>query len=292
MFRVIIGMPAYNEDKNLQELLARLYRVQLSASLNLEIFVVNDGSTDQTAAILNRAQKAGRIKYLSHLHNSGLGSALQSIFDYAQGFADEDVLVTLDADNTQGPEIIPELVKRLKTEKLDLVVASRFTPGGKEIGLSPLRKLYSRGAMLFFKLFFPIKGVRDYSCGYRAYNLGYLKRALKLYEDKLITDNSFSCSAEIMARFQRIGIQAREYPLTLEYNLKKGQSKMNVVKTIAGYFRLLVTVRKPLEERRSWYGGFKNYSALGFSGIHWPSGIKNGFQQGGQANPLLKNPLK
>jgi 1-aminocyclopropane-1-carboxylate deaminase/D-cysteine desulfhydrase-like pyridoxal-dependent ACC family enzyme len=69
------------------------------------------------------------------------------------------------------------MIDLLVGKNLDLVVASRFTDGGREIGLSSMRKLYSRGAMYYFKLFFPIKDLNDYSSGYRAYNMKTLRNA-------------------------------------------------------------------------------------------------------------------
>ena len=98
-----------------------------------------------------------------------------------QNYGQGDILITLDADNTHNPNIIPNMVDKLVKEKLDVVIASRFAEGGKEIGLSIERKIYSRGAAAFLKLFFPIENVHDYSCGFRAYDIGYLDKAIKAY---------------------------------------------------------------------------------------------------------------
>lgn len=246
--KVVIGLPAYNEGAVLPQLLQSMEPLQNSLGAGLEVLVINDGSTDNTEETLQEyARSHSYLKYISHPQNQGLGMAIKTLFsNVINEYKDEDVLITLDADNTHSPDIIPRLLDKLEQEHLDLVIASRFTPGGKEIGLALHRKICSRGAGLLLKTFFPIRNVRDYSCGFRAYKLGYLKKAMELYDGKIITSNGFECMAEILARFSKIGVEVGEYPLELHYELKKGRSKMKLTRTILGYFRLLKVVKKPL----------------------------------------------
>lgn len=247
-YRVIIGIPAYNEAEVLPKLLDSIMHLRARVGSSLDVLVVNDGSTDNTENFLSDYVRQNPwAAYVSHEKNLGLGEAVKTLFfNVLNRYSEGDVLVTLDGDNTHRPEIIPEMVRTLKDEGLDLVIASRFVTGGKEIGLSLSRKLYSRAAGVLLKLFFPIPYVRDYSCGYRAYELGYLKRAIAIYNGEIITSSGFECMAEILARFSKIGVSVREYPLELHYELKEGRSKMRIARTIKGYLRLLRTVRKPL----------------------------------------------
>lgn len=247
MRKVIIGIPAYNEEAALPKLLDKFILLEEVFGNSLRIVVVNDGSSDQTASILEEySDHHYFIHYIHHSQNRGLGAAMSTLFNHLlENYNDQDIAVTLDADNTHNPKIIPTLVSKLENEKLDVVIASRFTEGGEEIGLSFIRKVYSRGAKLFFKLFFPIPNVNDYSCGFRAYRIGYLRKAFDYYDGKMITSNGFECMVEILARFSKIGVKAGESPLVLEYNLKETPSKMNVTKTISGYFRLLKKVKRP-----------------------------------------------
>jgi len=248
--KVVVGLPAYNEGAVLPQLLQSMVqlREQLGEGRELEIVVINDGSTDDTESIL---QEYSRIypflNYISHPHNQGLGRAMRTLLrSVSEQYKDGDILITLDADNTHSPQLIPGLLDKLEKEGLDLVIASRFTPGGKEIGLALHRKICSRGAGLFLKTFFPIRNVRDYSCGFRAYRIGYLKKAMAMYGGEIVTSAGFECMAEILARFSKIGVSVGEYPLELHYERKKGRSKMNLPRTIMGYFRLLKVVKKPL----------------------------------------------
>lgn len=252
-YRVIIGIPAYNEAEVLPKLLGSIMHLKAKMGSSLDVLVVNDGSTDNTENILREYNRQNPwASYVSHEINKGLGEAVKTLFFNAiNNYREGDVLITLDGDNTHSPEIIPEMVKTLKEEGLDLVIASRFVPGGREIGLSLTRKFFSRAAGFLLKLFFPIPNVKDYSCGYRAYDLKFLKRAIVSYNGEIITSGGFECMAEILARFSKIGVRVREYPLVLHYELKEGRSKMHIVRTIKGYLRLLRVVRKPLKIQRN-----------------------------------------
>lgn len=245
--KIIIGLPAFNEEEALPKLMAKLNSLRARIGAALRIVIVNDGSTDNTEVILKEySEKFPYMSFVSHSCNQGLGQAMKTLFEYViEHYNGNDVLFTLDADNTHNPFIIPDMVNQLKDEKLDVIIASRFAPGGKEVGVSPLRKMYSRGAKMFFKTFFPIQNVNDYSSGFRGYSIRYLQKAIGAYGGNLITSNGFECMAEIIARFSKIGVRAAECPLVLEYHLKEGKSKMKVIRTILGYFRLVRIVKAP-----------------------------------------------
>lgn len=252
---IIIGLPAYNEEAALPKLFDKLLFLKDVYGDRFKVLVVNDGSKDNTENILKEYKKNfGFVDYINHDVNRGLGRAIYTLFCHvSQNYGNGDILITLDADNTHNPKIIPEMIDKLIKNKLDVVIASRFAPGGKEIGLTIERKIYSRGAAAFLKIFFPIKNVHDYSCGFRAYDIGYLDRAIRAYGGNLVTSRGFECMAEVLARFSKIGVKAGEYPLVLEYNLKEGQSKMRVMRTIKGYFSLILRVRKPACKKGECY---------------------------------------
>ncbi len=244
--KILIGLPAFNEENNINKLLDKIILLKKDLGEFLYVIVINDGSTDNTETILKSySQKYNFITYKNHTSNMGLGCAVKTLFEYTvNSFESNDILVILDADNTHNPKIILPMINKLNKEKLDIVIASRFINGGKEIGLNFIRKFYSRGAKIFCKIVFPIRNANDYSCGYRAYNIGYIKKLLYAYKDNLITSSGFECMVEILAKSGKLGVRVGEYPLVLEYNLKEGKSKMNSLKTIAGYLRLACTINK------------------------------------------------
>lgn len=242
--KVLIGLPAYNEQTGLRYVLENIERYRQVSRYNILVLVVDDGSIDRTAEVARDfASKHDYVGIIRHESNIGLGEAVKTIFKYAlENLRNEDILVTMDADNTHSPFIIESMIGSIISHDLDMAVASRFTGGGCEFGLKALRKLYSRGAMCFFKMFFPIQNLKDYSSGFRAYRVDILKKAQTRWVE-LITTNGFDCMAEIAAKFSRMGIKAGEVPLVLNYELKDSSSKMNVARTIIGYFSLLAKVR-------------------------------------------------
>ncbi len=242
--KILIGLPAYNEENAIGNVLRGIARFRDMSRYGIKVLVVDDGSTDQTKNILTGfTEQNSYLTVITHEQNKGLGEAINTILGYAlKHMDDDDVLVTMDADNTHSPLLIESMIGSLDSNNLDLVVASRFTQGGCEIGLRALRKVLSRGAMLFFKLFFPIENLNDYSSGFRAYRVGIIREAQNRW-GRLVTTNGFDCMAEIAAKFSRMKIRVGETPLVLRYDFKEGSSKMNVARTVRGYFSLLGKVR-------------------------------------------------
>lgn len=88
---------------------------------------------------------------------------------------------------------------------------------------------------------FPIAGARDYTCGYRLYSAKIIKKAFACYgKNGLVQEEGFLCMVEILLKLRALNLKAGEVGFVLRYDRKAGPSKMKVLKTILGYFRLLV----------------------------------------------------
>lgn len=172
-------------------------------------------------------------RILRHERNQGLGAALRTGLSAAcqRATQDGDVVIVMDSDCTHTPYLIDRLV-RLIREGNDIAIASRYRYGSQVIGLSPVRELLSHGASWLFRAILPIRNVRDYTCGYRAYRVSLLRRAMAHYGDQLITENGFSCMAELLVKLARFGALACEAPMVLRYDRKRSTSKMRVAQTI------------------------------------------------------------
>jgi dolichol-phosphate mannosyltransferase len=94
-----------------------------------------------------------------------------------------------------------------------------------------------------------MKGVRDYTCGYRAYRASTIKDAVTRYGDRLIEESGFSCMVELLLKLRRLGIRCYEVPLVLRYDQKGGVSKMRVIRTIRRY---LVVMTRNLVQQFPW----------------------------------------
>lgn len=238
-----LGLPAYNEEEAIIPLLERVdkERPRLSeAGWSLEVLVVDDGSKDRTAAkvIAFRATHP-YVTLVSHPANRGLGAGLNTLLQEAasRGKAG-DCLVMMDADDTHEPASMLEMVRRMEASGAEVAIASRFVPGAREGGVTALRRFFSRGASLLYSLVLPYGSVRDYTCGYRVYDLSFIQRAIAL-EGQLVHQSGFEATTELLLQLRSLGATAVEYPIDLAYERKGGESKMNITKTIRGHLHLI-----------------------------------------------------
>jgi len=209
--------------------------------------LVDDGSRDRT---VERAQRAVAtsggmlpLTVLRHEVNSGLGAALRTgIYWCLDRAADDDVIVTLDADNTQPPALIPTLVEKLD-EGYDVVIASRYRAGAAVHGVPAYRRALSDLGQLVFRALYPIRGVRDYTCCFRAYRAGALRRARWVYGEDLCTARGFEAVMDLLLRLGPLGVRVHEIGFVLDYRERVGQSKMNIFGTICRTLTLLMKRR-------------------------------------------------
>lgn len=243
---IYVVLPAYNEEAGLENLFLELKAVMEAASLQYEIVIVNDGSKDETLKVAQKFSHSLPVQVIDHGNNKGLGEALRSGLGKAQKKAKpDDIIITMDADNTHPPDLIPLMIARIN-QGHNLVIASRFVKGAREFGLRAHRKLLSRIASRLLRSLFPTRNVTDYTCGYRAYQAGLVQKAFADYGDSLIQEKGFNSIAEILLKLRGEKLKACEVPLLLHYDRKKGPSKMPVVKTILRYGTLLAhNLRQP-----------------------------------------------
>jgi len=242
---VVLLLPCLNEEEALHVLLGRLDTVsgQLRPEWQLSVLVVDDGSSDRTAEIAETWPGPVSVSVVRHPVNQGLGAALQTGVDwFLKQEVDQEILAVMDADATHPPELLAEMLDVLGGSRgegpVDVVIASRYAPGGEEHGLSLGRRVYSKLASTAMRILGRVRGARDYSCGYRLYCRGILKDATAKYADGLITERAFTCMAELLIKLGRCGARVAEVPLKLHYEEKAGVSKMNVPVTIRRYLVL------------------------------------------------------
>jgi dolichol-phosphate mannosyltransferase len=90
---------------------------------------------------------------------------------------------------------------------------------------------------------YPIRGAKDYSCGFRAYRVGLLRQAFTRWGDRFISERGFSCMVDILIKLSLLDAIITEVPMILRYDRKPGKSKMNVRKTVTQTLTLLVRRR-------------------------------------------------
>lgn len=245
MPQVILALPAYNEAQaivGLLEAAAATFR-QLPPGFRGRILVVDDGSDDDTALRVSNWPADFPLDLVRHPRNRGLGpailTALRESLQRAQ--SPQDVIVNMDADNTHPPDAIPAMLQALETGA-DVVIASRYRPGSRQVGVPWRRRLLSLGARWLFAWRLALPGVRDYTCGFRAYRVATIQRAFDHYGERLITRAGFACTDEILLNLARLQPRPaiREVPFILRYDRKQGQSKLELLKTVKETLRMLM----------------------------------------------------
>lgn len=241
--KVLICLPAYNEERSIGFLLSRINEHLKEASIEHSVIVVNDGSTDKTLQLVEEAGKMMDLEIINHKVNRGLGDAILTGLRHAIEIGnDRDVVVTMDSDNSHTPGLILRMVRSV-AEGNDMVIASRYVPGANVRGVSILRLVLSYGASLVCRLLFPTKNVRDYTSGYRAYQMDILKKAFAEFGDGFVSQSGFSCMIDILLKLRSLDAIISEVPLILRYDMKKGESKMKVFRTLKESATLLLRRR-------------------------------------------------
>ncbi len=244
---ILVLLPAYNEVESLPQLMPKLKQTLIGMGEVYKILVCNDGSRDGTQDMLEQFALEMPIEIIQHKINRGLGESSRDLFERAAEIvSDGDVIVRLDCDDTHEPEFIPSIVEKVRSG-YDVVIASRFAPGGGQLGVSGYRAFISQCANLFMKVFFPITGLKEYSCGFRGYSAKKIKEAVTFYGNNFIQLKGlgFTCTLEKLVKLKLIGARFGEVPFLLRYDQKQSASKMVSSITTLGYLVMTLLYHWP-----------------------------------------------
>lgn len=250
---IVILLPAYNEEESLPQLMPKIIDTMSKLGEEYKVVVCNDGSKDKTMEILTNYAKTMPLEIIHHKINRGLGETIRDLFEKAAELANtNDIIIRLDCDDTHEPEFMPTLIEKVRSG-YDVVIASRFAPGGGQMGVNGYRAFISNAANLFMKIFFPIRGVREYSCGYRAFNAKIILEAISFYGNDFVQLKGlgFTCTLEKLVKLKILNANFGEVPFVLRYDQKISNSKMVGSITTLGYFVMTVLYHWP-------WGGWKS----------------------------------
>ena len=197
ILKITIGIPAYNEEKNIASIITKLKKITDS------IIVCDDGSSDMTSDI---SKNLGAI-VITHKKNMGYGVAINSIFQKAKEL-NIDLLVTFDADGQHRVEDIEKVVEPIKNNTADLVIGSRFldkksnVPNYRKIGIKVITKITNASIK---------KKLTDSQSGFRAYNKQVLSQISP-------SDIGMGISTEILIKSSSKGLRIMEVPVTILYS--------------------------------------------------------------------------
>mgnify|MGYP001435992788 FL=1 len=195
--KIIVGIPAFNEEKNIASIITKL------STIADTILVCDDGSTDLTATI---AKKIGAI-VIKHEKNLGYGAAIRSLFLKAKDL-DGDVLVTFDADGQHRIDDIKNVIKPIVNQEADLVIGSRFldesekeVPQYRKVGIKVITKITNASIK---------KQLTDSQSGFRAYSR-------KIISELNPSETGMGVSTEILIKASSKNFRIVEVPIKIIY---------------------------------------------------------------------------
>lgn len=231
--KISVIVPMYNEEENVLNTLAKIDEILRKKYQNYEILAVDDGSQDDTFKLAGEfASKTPHVRVLQHNVNMGMGKALRTGFEDAEG----DIIVTVDADLSYDPSFIPELVSELDDESVDIVVGSQYMEGGKTEDIP------------FFRLF--LSKIANKIVGYAMTgDLSTVTGVLRAYRKEVLDSielesNGTAINPEILSKANAVGFKIKEIPVTLK-GRELGESKIRLKSTTISHL-LFTFYEKPI----------------------------------------------
>jgi len=215
--RVFCVIPAFNEEKYIYDV------AKMAKEFVDVVVVVDDGSTDKT---FSRAIDSGAV-VLRHEENMGKGAALRTGFKYALEHG-ADVVVTLDGDMQHDPLEIPKFLEKIREERVDIVVGSRFLKKVK--GMPIQRRLSNFITTKILNKVFKVP-ITDSQSGFRAF-----KR--KVLEKVTFKDNKYGAETEILIEAKRKRFNIVEIPISVKYEGQ--QSKIRPIRETFSWIWLII----------------------------------------------------
>jgi dolichol-phosphate mannosyltransferase len=212
---VLVIIPTYNESDNIERIVDRL----LATVPDAHVLIADDASPDGTGKLADALAEADpRVHVLHRPGKAGLGAAYVAGFDWAlpRGY---QVIVEMDADGSHAPEQLPRLLSAL--DSADLVVGSRWIPGGAVVNWPRHREALSRGANLYTRMALGLD-VRDATGGYRAFR----RTVLEQIDYAAVRSQGYCFQVDLAWRARRAGYRIAEVPITFAER-ERGESKMS-----------------------------------------------------------------
>jgi len=223
-YKVCIVLPAYNEAPVIKEVISTTLRAFRKTDYLIEVVVINDGSTDETASI---AAKNGAT-VVNHILNSGAGGATATGLSYAQQ-NNFDIACTMDSDGQHSPDDAIEGVKQLIKLESDLMIGSRLIDTA---GMSKTKILGNKGLSFITYILFGVNST-DSQSGLRIYS----RKALEQLKWKT---SGYEFCSEMLWRAKQLKLKINEYPIQAiytEYSKIKGQNNWNAVNIVKSLVR-------------------------------------------------------
>ncbi|HEU0024562.1 MAG TPA: glycosyltransferase [Thermoleophilaceae bacterium] len=240
---IFVVIPCLDERDNLPGLFEGLRRH--TGLREARVVFVDDGSSDGSGRLAGELAEDVPLTLLTHERNRGLGAAVASGLQVAlREGGDDDVVVTVESDNTADLGDLPRLVECLEAGA-DVAMASYLAPGGRVVGVARWRVAASQAVTGLFRLAGGLREFHQVTPLYRAYRVSAIRRVAEVHGEGLITETGFAVNVELLLKLRQAGARVDEIPTTLDWTRRRGHSKLPLASTVRAYLRLLLVARTP-----------------------------------------------
>ncbi len=213
--RLLVILPTYNEAGNIEKMVRAVLK-----TAGADVLIVDDSSTDGTGEIADRL--AGADKRVRVLHRSGkLGLASAYIEGFHHGLEEGyDLIQQMDCDFSHNPADLPRFLDEIKSRGADVVIGSRYVPGGGIVGWPLIRHILSKGGNIYAR-FMLSRRVRDWTGGFNLFRAGALREII----DEQNFAEGYAFLVELKYHALKAGFAIREIPIIFRERTE-GESKM------------------------------------------------------------------
>lgn len=222
----LVIIPTYNEIENMKLLLPVLMKLEQK----FDVLVVDDSSPDGTAQFVEEfSRKEPRVNVLVRAAKQGLGKAYLAGFDWGLK-KNYDVLTEMDADFSHAPKHLNEILGLIENQ--NVVIGSRYVPGGGTVNWGLMRKIISRGGSLYSRIIlgYPL---RDWTGGFNCWR----REVLEKINLSTIRSNGYSFQIELKYKALKNGYKIYESPIVFE-DRRVGQSKMSLKIVLEAFYKV------------------------------------------------------
>lgn len=242
---IFVILAIYNEEKSLFALVGDIRKALKNDEY--KIIAVDDGSSDDSLAILHQLNNDNDIIIAPHKINLCIGAVFSTGFNIALREAkdDNDIVIAMESDQTSDVDLMRHLIDEIRLNGKDIAIASRYIKGGGYYNFPLMRKIYSIFANNILRKFFPIEGVSDYTIFYRSYSVRVLREAMDFFTQyNFIHFRGFVSNSEILIKAACFTEKISEIPFKYDYGNKKGKSKLRVFGNILEYIYFVFSMRR------------------------------------------------
>ncbi|MBU0535018.1 glycosyltransferase family 2 protein [Patescibacteria group bacterium] len=269
--KIVIVIPTYNEAKNIGRLIDVVgEEFKKMPQHSFSVLVIDDSSPDGTAKIVEeKSKQLSFVHLLVRKEKNGLGVAYTHGFKYAMQELGADVLIEMDGDFQHDPKDIVRLVAEIDNG-YDYVIGSRFCKGGgipRQWELK--RRLFSKLGNLVSKIILGVKGVNDFTTGYKA---SRVKGFVDTIDLNNILSKGFAYKMDLLYKMHKAGAKIKEIPI--QFGLRdEGSSKMEKNNLLDSLKVVLLLRLKDKDTQK-----FLKFCAVGFVGLITDAGLANIFR--------------